>query len=72
MASYANEVAKIRRQFSMALKRAKTRQAILNAYWIQKRQHERLLKRHLRREFIETRKQIKKINAGGTIPPRGK
>ena len=43
MASYTNEVAKIHIQFSAALKRAKSRQAVLNAYWAHKKQHERLL-----------------------------
>lgn len=51
MASYTNEVAKIHRQFSTTLKRAKTRQSILNAYWSHKKQHEKLLKKHLREEM---------------------
>ncbi len=51
MASYTNEVAKIHRQFTATLKRAKSRQAILNAYWSHKKQHERLLQKHLREEM---------------------
>jgi len=51
MASYTNEVAKIHRQFSTALKRAKSRQTVLNAYWAHKKQHERLLQKHLREEM---------------------
>ena len=53
MASYTNEVAKIHRQFAMALKRARSRQAVLNAYWSHKRQHERLLQKHLREEMAQ-------------------
>jgi len=53
MASYTNEVAKIHRQFSAALKRSKTRQAVLNAYWAHKKQHEKLLKKHLREEMAQ-------------------
>jgi hypothetical protein len=53
MASYTNEVAKIHRQFAMALKRARSRQSVLNAYWAHKRQHERLLQKHLREEMMQ-------------------
>jgi tripartite-type tricarboxylate transporter receptor subunit TctC len=53
MASYTNEVAKIHRQFNTATKRAKSRQAVLNAYWAHKKQHEKLLKKHLREELAE-------------------
>jgi len=53
MASYTNEVAKIHRQFNTALKRAKSRQAVLNAYWAHKKQHERLLQKHLREEMAQ-------------------
>jgi len=47
MASYTGQVATIHRQFNAALKRAKSRQAVLNAYWKHKAQHEKLLKQHL-------------------------
>jgi len=53
MASYTNEVAKIHRQFNSAVKRAKTRQGVLNAYWTHKKQHERLLKKHLKEEMAQ-------------------
>jgi len=53
MTSYTNEVAKIHRQFNTALKRAKTRQTVLNAYWAHKKQHERLLQKHLREEMAQ-------------------
>jgi len=54
MASYTNEVAKIHRQFSAA--RSKSRQAVLNSYWAHKKQHERLLKKHLREEMAQVNK----------------
>ncbi len=53
MASYTNEVAKIHKQFNSAVKRAKTRQAVLNAYWTHKKQHEKLLKKHLSEEMAQ-------------------
>ena len=59
MASYAGEVALIHKQFNTALKRAKSRQAVLNCYWKHKAQHERLLKKHLNEEMA----QVKKIKA---------
>jgi hypothetical protein len=37
----------------MALKRARSRQSVLNAYWAHKRQHERLLQKHLREEMMQ-------------------
>lgn len=51
--SYTNEVAALHRTFQAALKRAKTRQAVLNAYWKHKRDHERLLARHLKEEMSD-------------------
>ena len=58
MASYTSQVATIHKQFNAALKRAKSRQAVLNAYWKHKAQHERLLKQHLKEEMAQV-KQIK-------------
>tara|TARA_B100000315_G_scaffold162281_1_gene150739 strand:+ start:492 stop:695 length:204 start_codon:yes stop_codon:yes gene_type:complete len=59
MASYASEVASIHKQFNAALKKAKSRQAVLNCYWKHKAQHERLLKKHLKEEIA----QVNKIKA---------
>ena len=53
MASYVGQVNAIHRQFQASLKRAKSRQSVLNAYWAHKRQHERLLKKHLREEMAQ-------------------
>jgi hypothetical protein len=61
MASYTNEVAAIHRAFQGAIKRAKSRQSVLNAYWKHKRDHERLLKKHLREEFAMVNKIKNKI-----------
>ena len=59
MASYSAQVASIHKQFQAALKRAKSRQAVLNCYWKHKAQHERLLKKHLKEEIA----QVNKIKA---------
>ena len=61
MASYTNEVAKIHRQFAVTLKRAKSRQAVLNAYWSHKKQHERLLKSHLKEEMAQVNRIKNKL-----------
>ena len=58
MASYTGQVATIHRQFNAAIKRAKSRQAVLTAYWKHKAHHERLLKQHLKEEMAQV-KQIK-------------
>ena len=59
MANYTTEVASIHRQFQAGLKKAKSRQAVLNCYWKHKAQHERLLKKHLKEEIA----QVNKIKA---------
>ena len=51
MASYTNQVAAIHKKFNIAVKRAKTRQAVLNAYWKHKKEHEKLLAKHLKEEM---------------------
>tara|TARA_Y100000310_G_scaffold292230_1_gene320836 strand:+ start:176 stop:370 length:195 start_codon:yes stop_codon:yes gene_type:complete len=61
MTSYTGQVAIIHRQFNTALRRAKSRQAVLNAYWKHKAQHERLLKQHLKQEMAQTNQVKSKI-----------
>ena len=61
MVSYASQVASIHKQFNAQLKRAKSRQAILNAYWKHKAQHERLLKKHLKEEMAQVNRAKSKI-----------
>ena len=51
MAGYTSDVAKSHKKFTAALNRAKTRQACLNAYWKHKKEHENLLKKHLKEEL---------------------
>ena len=53
MASYSAQVASMHKQYQAALKRAKSRQAVLNCYWKHKAQHERLLKKHLKEEIAQ-------------------
>ena len=61
MANYTSQVATIHKQFNVALKRAKSRQAVLNAYWKHKAQHEKLLKQHLKEEMADVNRRKSKI-----------
>ena len=61
MASYTSQVAKSHKKFTSQLNRAKTRQACLNAYWRHKKEHETLLKRHLKEELAQVNKKKAKI-----------
>jgi len=61
MTSYPGKVATIHRQFNAALKRAKSRQTVLNAYWKHKAQHEKLLKQHLKQEMAQVNRIKSKI-----------
>jgi len=62
MASYVNQVNALHRQYQSALKRARSRQSVLNLYWAHKRQHERLLKKHLREEMAQVTRIKNKID----------
>jgi len=59
--NYTGQVATIHKQFNTAVKRAKSRQAVLNAYWKHKAQHERLLKQHLKEEMAQVNRIKSKI-----------
>ena len=61
MTSYTSDVAKSHKKFTTALNRAKTRQACLNAYWKHKKEHENLLKKHLKEELADVNKKKAKI-----------
>ena len=61
MVSYTSQVATIHRQFNATVKSAKSRQAVLNAYWKHKAQHERLLKQHLKEEMAQVKRIKSKI-----------
>ena len=54
--SYTSGVASIHKKYQSALKNAKTRQAVLNAYWRHKKDHETLLRKHLREEMNEVKR----------------
>jgi len=51
MASYTSQVDASNKRFQADLKRAKTRQAVLNVYWKHKKDHEKLLAKHLKEEL---------------------
>jgi hypothetical protein len=57
--SYFREVERNHRNYVSALKRARSRQSVMNLYWRHKRHHEALLKKHLREEMADI-VQIKK------------
>jgi len=59
--SYFRAVEASHRTYTRAIKSAKTRQGIMNLYWRHKRQHELLLKKHLRDEMAEIINLKKKI-----------
>ena len=61
MASYSGQVATIHAQFQKALKKAKSRQTVLNCYWKHKAQHESLLKKHLKEEMGQVNRIKSKI-----------
>ena len=53
MAGYTSDVAKSHKKFTTALNRAKTRQSCLNAFLMHKKEHENLLKKHLKEELAD-------------------
>ena len=61
MASYTAEVSVIHRKFQNAVKRAKTKTTLNKAYSVHKKDHERLLKKHLREETAMINKVKKKL-----------
>jgi hypothetical protein len=61
MASYTAEVSVIHRKFQNAVKRAKTKTTLNKAYSVHKKDHERLLKKHLREETTMINKAKKKL-----------
>ena len=50
------------KKFKTALNKAKTRQAVLNAYWAHKKDHEKILAKHLKEEFALVNKIKNKID----------
>ena len=62
MASYTNEVNVIHKKFTNAVKKATTKKALNKAYSVHKKDHERLLKKHLREETAMINKAKKKLD----------
>ena len=61
MASYSAQVNVIHKKFQNAVKRAKTKKSLNKAYSVHKKDHERLLKSHLREETAMINKAKKKL-----------
>jgi len=61
MSSYTAQVNVISKKFQNAIKRAKTKQTLNKAYSVHKKDHERLLKKHLREEIAMINKAKKKL-----------
>jgi len=59
--SYTKDVASSHKRFQTSLKRAKTRQAVMNAYWKHKQEHEKLLAKHLKEEMQDVNRIKSKI-----------
>lgn len=58
---YFRDVEMSHRKYISAIKKAKTRQGIMNLYWRHKRQHEAILGKHLKEEMAEVNQLKKKI-----------
>jgi len=61
MANYTSEVNVIHKKFQNAVNRAKSKQSLNKAYSVHKKDHERLLKKHLREETAMINKAKKKL-----------
>ncbi|HYL65829.1 MAG TPA: hypothetical protein VEU72_01595 [Nitrosopumilaceae archaeon] len=59
--SYFRTVEASHRKHASAIKKARSKQGLMNLYWRHKREHEQLLKRHLREEMAEINRLKKKI-----------
>jgi hypothetical protein len=59
--SYFRSVEASHRKYTSAINKARTRQGMMNLYWRHKREHEQLLKRHLREEMVQLNQIKKKI-----------
>ena len=61
MVSYTAQVSAIDKKFNNAMKKAKTKQALNKAYSLHKKDHERLVKKHLAEELREIKKAKAKL-----------
>ena len=62
MATYTAEVNVIHKKFNVAVKRAKTKTALNKAYSVHKKEHERILKKHLKEEIAMIKKAKAKLD----------
>jgi len=62
MVSYTAQVNTIHKKFTVALKKAKTKQAINKTYSVHKKDHDRLLKKHLAEEMRDIKKAKSKLD----------
>lgn len=62
MASYTSEVSVIHKSFQNAVKRARSRKALVQAMSKHRKDHDRLLKKHLREEAAMIEKAKKKLD----------
>lgn len=62
MVSYSSEVNAIHKKFQNAVKRAKTKKSLNKAYSVHKKNHDRLLKKHLREEMALINKLKQKLD----------
>ena len=61
MASYSAEVSAIHKKFANAVKRAKSKKSLNKALSVHRKDHERILKKHLREEAATIEKAKKKL-----------
>ena len=62
MATYTAEVNAIHKKFNAAAKKAKTKTALNKAYFAHKKEHERILKKHLKEEMAMIKKAKAKLD----------
>ena len=62
MATYTAGVNVIHKKFNTAVKRAKTKTALNKAYSVHKKEHERILKKHLKEEIDMIKKAKAKLD----------
>lgn len=62
MASYTTEVSVIHKKFQNAVKRARSKKSLVQAMSHHRKEHERLLKKHLREEAAMIEKAKKKLD----------
>lgn len=61
MVSYTAQVSAIHKKFNNAMKKAKTKQALNKVYSTHKKDHERLIKKHLAEELRDIKKAKAKL-----------